>query len=814
MIHENRKRTALMIFAVAAAVFLLSLTSSAQYKINGTIRDKPDGKTLTGANIILEKTGKYAVSDEEGNYKISGIKAGKYSLRVSFVGYTTLKTGFDLKGDTSLNLLMDPAAILGEEVNVTATRAQPKYPIAYTNISSKEIQSANLGKDMPYLIQNTPSTVVTSDAGTGIGYTGINIRGTDLTRINVTINGIPQNDPESQGVWFVDLPDIASSSDNIQIQRGVGTSTNGAGAFGASINIQTTTLKPDPYGELDVSAGSYKTIKSTLGFGTGLLSNHLSVDGRFSYIHSNGYIDRAFANLRSWYLSGGYYGQKTTLRVIAFSGTEKTYQAWGGVPSDSLATNRRFNPMGLYYDQNGQVQYYKNETDNYVQTHVQAIFSQKLMKDWDLNLALYYTKGKGYFESYYQDDPFADYGLPDAILGGDTITSTNLVNRKMLDNGFLGFTFSSNYKPTDRLSVIVGGAGSYYSGNSFGKIIWAQYASTSTNEWNWYDGKGLKKDFSIYGKINYTVWSKLSLFADLQYRYLNYKLSGTIEDLRTLDQNHVFNFFNPKLGLTFTFNTHHQVYGSFAIGNREPSRDNYKDADTNRMPVPERLYDYELGYIAKYRWFTANANLFYMDYSNQLVLTGEINSVGEAIMVNVPHSYRLGIEISAGIDIIKQLHFDMAVTLSQNKIRDFTQYTDSYDSAWNFLGQQSVYLGKTNLSFSPDLTCTGILTYKPVKNLSISWNVKYVGKQYIDNTSSNARSLHDYFINGLGASWAIHPRWLKEIAFHLTVNNIFSALYESNAWVYPYLLGGSYHEMNGYFPQAPVNWMLGVSLKI
>ena len=814
MTQKNRTKSALRIISGAAAVILLSITSYSQCKINGTIRDKLDGKTLIGANLVLEKSGKYAVSDETGRFKINNIKPSKYILKASYIGYATLRIELKLRGDTSVNIVMEPAAILGEEVNVTATRAQSKYPIAYTNISSKELQSANLGKDMPYLIQNTPSTVVTSDAGTGIGYTGINIRGTDLTRINVTINGIPQNDPESQGVWFVDLPDIASSSDNIQIQRGVGTSTNGAGAFGASINIQTTKLKPDPYGELDVSAGSYKTIKSTLSFGTGLLSNHLSVDGRFSYIHSNGYIDRAFSNLRSWYLSAGYYGQKTTLRLIAFSGTEKTYQAWGGVPYDSLSTNRRFNPMGLYYDQNGQIQYYKNETDNYVQTHIQAIFSQKLLPHWDLNLAVYFTKGKGYYESYYQDDPFSAYGLPDVIIGGDTITKTNLVNRKMLDNGLWGFTFSSNFKPNDNLNLIVGGAGSLYSGNSFGKIIWAQYASTSNNEWNWYDGNGLKKDFSVYGKINYTLWSKLSLFADLQYRYVNYKLSGTIEDLRTLDQKHVFNFFNPKLGLSFSFNTHHQVYGSFAIGNREPNRDNYKDADTNRMPVPERLYDYELGYTAKYNWFTANANLFYMDYRNQLVLTGEINSVGEAIMVNVPHSYRLGIEISAGLDISKQLHFDMAVTISQNKIKDFTQYTDMYDSAWNFMGQQSVYLGKTNLSFSPDITCNGILTYKPVKNLSISWNARYIGKQYIDNTSSNARSLHDYFVNGLGASWAIHPRWMKEIAFNFTLNNIFSALYESNAWVYPYLLGGSYHEMNGYFPQAPVNWLFGVSLKI
>jgi len=814
MTQINKRGTAGRLSAIFLAICFIGLTTQAQVRLGGTVSDSQDSKQLPGANMILEKSGKNAVSDENGRFLISGIRPGTYTLRVSFIGYATIKQVLILQRDTNIAIRMEQAAILGEEVNVTATRAQAKYPVAYTDITSGQIKSINMGKDMPYLIQNTPSTVVTSDAGTGIGYTGINIRGTDLTRINVTINGIPQNDPESQGVWFVDLPDMASSSDNIQIQRGVGTSTNGAGAFGASINILTTKLNPDPYGELDVSGGSYHTLKSTLRFGTGLLSNHLSFDGRFSYIHSDGYIDRAFSNLGSWYLSGGYYGSKTTFRLILFSGKEKTYQAWGGVPKDSLATNRRFNPMGMYYDQNGQIQYYNNQTDNYVQTHFQAIFSQQLMKGWDLNLAAYYTKGSGYYENYEQNASFSSYGLPDVILGSDTVSSTNLVNRKWLDNDLYGLTFSSNYKPGDRFNLILGGAWSRYSGDSYGKIIWAQYASSSSNSWNWYDGRGIKTDFDIFGKINYTFWKKLSLFADLQYRYVNYTLSGTIENLRRLDQDHVFNFFNPKLGLSFAFSDHHQAYFSFAVGNREPSRDNYKDADTNRMPSPERLYDWELGYTAKYKWFTANANLFYMNYSNQLVLTGEINSVGEAIMVNVPHSYRLGIEISAGIDIIKQLRFDMAATFSQNKIRDFTQYIDEFDSAWNFKGQQSTYLGKTDLSFSPNVVLSGILTYKPIKNLSVSWNSRYISRQYIDNTSNSGRALNAYFVNGLGAAYAIHPRWMKEIAFSFIVSNIFSSKYESNAWVYPYLQGGSYYESNGYFPQAPANYLVGISLKI
>ncbi|MEI7490872.1 MAG: TonB-dependent receptor [Bacteroidota bacterium] len=811
--RKNRKKTTRFLLTFLPAI-LFALTSYTQVRLGGTICDKTDGKFLPGANLVLEKSGQNAVTDENGHFSFPKIRQGTYILRVSYIGYSKMRLDIRLQSDTTVSIAMEPSVILAEEVNVTATRAHDKYPVAYTDIAAKQIQPVNMGKDLPYLIQNSPSTVVTSDAGTGIGYTGINIRGTDLTRINVTLNGIPQNDPESQGVWFVDLPDIASSSDNIQVQRGVGTSTNGAGAFGASINIQTARLNPDPYAELDVSAGSYRTFKSTLRFGSGLLSNHLSFDGRFSYIHSDGYIDRAFSDLSSWYLSGGYYGSKTTVRLILFSGTEKTYQAWGGVPKDSLGTNRRFNPMGLYYDQSAQIQYYDNETDNYVQTHFQGIFSRQLTKGWDLNFAVHYTKGKGYYESFEQNAFFSGYGLPNVIIGGITIDSTNLVNRKMLDNDYCGFTFSSNYKPDERLNVIIGGAWSRYSGDSFGKITWAQYASTSNNDWNWYDGKGIKKDFNIFGKVNYTFWKTLSLFADIQYRNVNYKLNGTIEDLRTLNQAHIFNFFNPKLGLFYAFSKHHQAYFSFAVGNREPSRDNYKDADTNRMPIAERLYDYELGYTARYNWFTANANLFYMDYSNQLVLTGEINSVGEAIMVNVPRSYRFGIEISAGIDIIKQLHFDMSATFSRNRIKDFTQYTDIYDSAWNFSGQQPSYLGNTDLSFSPNIIFNGTLVYKPLKNMSVSWNSRFIGKQYIDNTSNSARSLHDYFINGLGASYAIHPPWMKEIAFTMTINNIFSARYESNAWVYPYLHSGTYYESNGYFPQAPVNFLIGISLKI
>jgi iron complex outermembrane receptor protein len=656
--------------------------------------------------------------------------------------------------------------------------------------------------------------VVTSDAGNGVGYTGISIRGTDLTRINVTMNGVPLNDAESQGVWFVDMPDLASSTENIQIQRGVGTSTNGAGAFGASINLLTSTLNQDPYGELSVSGGSYGTLKTTLRFGTGLLASKFCVDGRLSYLHSDGYIDRAFSNLKSYYLSAGYYGKSTTLKLITFSGYERTYQAWYGVPKDSLATNRTYNPAGEYTDKSGNLAYYDNQTDNYQQDHYQLIFSQQLMKNWNFNAALHYTKGRGYYENYEQNQTFSDYGLNNVVIGDSTIYTTNLVNRKMMDNDFCGVTFSTSYNIPELFKVTVGGAWNRYYGRHFGKITWAEYASNGDNDRNWYYNTGLKTDFNLYAKATWQVQKKLSLFTDLQYRHVGYKMEGTLDDLRSIDQDHLFNFFNPKAGLLLTLSNRHNLYASFGIANREPSRNNYKDADPDHIPAPERLYDYELGYNMTLPRFTLNTNVYYMNYSDQLVLTGEINNVGEAVMVNVPHSYRLGLEISAGIDIFRKLQWNVTATLSRNRILDFTEYVDSYDSTWTFTGQQSTQLGETNLSFSPDILLGSVLTYKPMSNLSLSLNSRYIGKQNIDNTGNPERTLPGYFVNGFSAGYSFKTKLISEIGFNLAVNNLFNVKYESNAWVYQYYYNNQHYESNGYFPQALINFLFGITLKI
>lgn len=796
-----------------ALILLLSLPTVAQFRITGIVKDASNGKALAGADITVENTFFSTYSQEDGSFAIHPIPAGKHTFRFSYMGYQNKNLTLELFHDTTISVNMEHSAILGEEVNIVATKAQPRTPATFSNIPAKKIDEINLGKDLPYLLQSTPSIVVTSDAGTGIGYTGISIRGTDLTRINVTMNGIPVNDPESQGVWFVDLPDIASSSANIQIQRGVGTSTNGSGAFGASINIQTQTAKQDPYADINSSAGSYNTFKNTFRFGTGRIKDHFSIDGRASFLTSEGYIDRASARLHSYFLSGGYFGKNTTIKFNILSGYEKTYQAWNGVPKDSLSTNRTYNPSGEYIDKKGNIAYYDNQTDNYNQDHYQLIFSQGIGKKININAALFYTHGQGYYENYKPGESFSSYGLNDVVIGNDTITSTDLINRKILDNDFSGITFSGNYNSGDRWKVTLGGSFSNYNGRHSGKVIWAEFASDGNNERNWYYSTGEKKDFTLFTKVTYRLLNRINLFGDMQYRYVDHTMKGTEDDLSVIDQQHKFNFFNPKAGIFFDITEKQKAYISFGIANREPNRDNYKDADPQHMPSNETLYDYEAGYDMGLSKFKGTVNLYYMKYHNQLVLTGEINNTGAAIMTNVPESYRAGLEISLAANIFKWLNWNANATLSRNKIRNFTEYVDLFDSDWNFLGQQKTELGETDLSFSPAINGMNEFVFIPFRGFSLSLLSRYTGKQYIDNTSNQNRILKAYFIQNVTASYSFRPKWCEEIGFTLQVNNVFSNKYETNAWVYRYFSGGAEHEMNGYFPQAPVNYLAGFHIR-
>ncbi len=630
-----------------------------------------------------------------------------------------------------------------------------------------------------------------------------------MNRINVGINGIPLNDAESHGTWFVDQPDMASSLENVQIQRGAGTSANGAAAFGATINMQTSTFEPQAYAEYKTAAGSFNTFKNTVLAGTGLINGKFTVDARLSKVSSDGYIDRADADLKSFFISSGYYSGKTILKAIVFSGYEKTYQAWNGVPSEMLSTNRIYNSAGEFTDENGLTNYYENQVDDYQQDHFQFHFSHSFSQNLSLNTSIHFTHGSGFYENYKEDEDLADYQISTVTVGTEAIETSDLVNQKWLDNNFYGIVYSLNYRK-NRTDFTFGGGYNTYDGDHFGKVIWAQFLGNAKPNHEWYRSNGLKKDFNVFAKYNYRLTEKINLFADLQYRGINYRIEGIDDDLRDITQKHNFSLFNPKLGIFYQPQQNQELYLSFATANREPNRSNYVDADpAGKQPVYETLYDWETGYNYKSAVFSFSANFFYMNYKNQLVLTGEINDVGAPIMVNVDKSFRTGVELQAALKIAGKLKWDGNTTMSLNKIKDFTEYVDNWDT-W---GQESFKLGTTDLAFSPSFTGNSRFTYSPVNNFDISFVSAYVGKQFIDNTSNDNRILDAYFINNLTADYSFNTKLFERITLRLMVNNLLNEKYESNAWVYSYIYEGTRYKMDGYFPQAGTNFMFGVDFK-
>lgn len=684
------------------------------------------------------------------------------------------------------------------EVVVSATRANQKTGMAFTNVYQKDIKKVNLGQDMPFLLNQLPSVVVSSDAGAGVGYTGIRIRGTDPTRINVTLNGVPYNDSESQGTYWVNMPDFASSAQSIQVQRGVGTSTNGAGAFGASININTLGYEQDAYGETNFTVGSFNTLKTNVLASTGLLNNHFVVDARLSKLSSDGYIDRASSDLKSFYVSAGYYGKNNFVRFNAFSGKEKTYQAWEGVPESLLKTDRTYNPYT-----------YDNQVDDYQQDHYQLISSFKLNSNWTFNPILHYTKGRGFYEQFKPEDKYSNYGLPNVMIGTTTLKKTDIIRRKWLDNDFYGATYSFDYQSNKKFSANIGGAWNKYDGNHFGEIIWAKNASTADMRYRWYESKALKTDFNIYTKGYYQVSEALNFFADLQYRTVAYDMKGTGDKRQDITQKSDYKFFNPKFGVNYQVSKTTSVYASYAVGNKEPSRQDFVD-NAPKAPLAENLQDLEVGYRLVGTKLSFDANFYYMNYKNQLVLTGQVNGVGEAIRVNVPKSYRAGLELSATIKLAEKWKLAANTTFSQNKIKNFTETIVNYDGDADKINKFS----KTDISFSPNLIAGGQLSYNPAKNVELAWMTKYVSKQFMDNTSDVNRSLNAFFVNDIRASYSIKPKIVKELTFSLLVNNIFNHLYESNGYTYSYIYDKQVTTENFYYPQAGTNFLLAVKVRL
>jgi iron complex outermembrane receptor protein len=717
-------------------------------------------------------------------------------------------------------------------VVVKATRANGKTPTTFTNLSQEKIQQQNFGQDVPFLLNWTPSVVTTSDAGTGIGYTGIRIRGSDPTRINVTINGIPYNDSESAGTFWVDIPDVASSSESIQVQRGVGTSTNGAGAFGATVNLQTTVKKDDPYGDVTNSFGSFNTRRHVLQMGTGLLDGHFAIDGRVSKIVSDGFIDRAASDLQSYYFSGGYYSGRTILKAVVFGGKEKTYQSWYGVPESRLkndteamvitamnegwndeqtenllsSNSRTFNPY-----------LYKNQVDDYQQDHYQLHFSQQLRDGLNLNTALHYTPGKGYYEEYRYDDAFGSYGLTDVIIDddgnvsdNDTVKTTDLIRRRWLNNDFYGLTYSINYDK-NKWNVVFGGAWNRYDGDHYGEILW-----TSTGvvpfEHPYYFNNGDKRDFNSYLKMNFQFSEKLNAFADVQYRKVTYDIHGTENDLKEVSVNAEFNFFNPKAGLTWSLNDESDLYASYAIGNREPVRDDFIDFEGS-YPEPETLQNVEIGYRSSNENHTISANFYLMNYKNQLVLTGQLNDVGAFVRTNAGKSYRMGIELQGLFRLSEKFSWNANLTVSRNKIDEYDEILEDYGQDFEGYSLSETAYKNTDIAFSPAIIAGSSLSWMPFKNGDVTLLTKYVGKQYLDNTANENRRIDRYFVNDLRLSYRWNTGLRSAVTFSFLVNNIMNEVYESNGYTYGYLAGNASYRENFYFPQAGRNWMGMISVK-
>ncbi|MFD0977508.1 TonB-dependent receptor [Salinimicrobium gaetbulicola] len=774
---------------------LFSFSSySQEFKVSGKVTYGEEA--LNKAIVRVSGTSFGTETNELGEYSLR-LEKGEYVL--IFSNGNQKKVPVSVTSDIILNIDMSDAAEELEEVFLSAVRVSADSPITYSNLRNEEIEDRNLGQDIPTLMQYMPAVVTTSDAGAGIGYSSIRVRGTDSRGVNVTINGVPYNDAESQGTFWVNLGDFASSVENLQLQRGVGTSTNGAGAFGASLNILTDRYNIKPSAEIANSFGSYNTRKHTVKFSTGLYDDHWEFSGRASVIKSDGYIDRASSDLKSYFFQGAYVGETTLIKALTFGGSEVTYQAWDGIDAETLANDRTFNYAGAYEDENGDLQFYENHVDNYKQDHYQLLWNQKYGRKWSSNVALHYTYGRGFYKSYRAGETLSEYGIPDFTANGEEISESDLVTRKWLDNDFYGTTFNVQFEE-EKMKMIFGGAWNNYLGDHFGEVIYTRFAPTNSPLQRYYENNSQKSDLNFFGKATIAVSDDLSFYGDLQLRRVHYEVDGFVEENTPffIDDEHVF--FNPKAGLTYELSEANQLYFSFARAHREPNRTDYE----NGNPEPEKLNDYELGWRLKTSGMQINTNLYYMDYRNQLVLTGELDDVGSPIRTNSGNSYRLGLEIDAVVKLSDKLNWRPNIALSQNK-------NDDWFATWD---GELVNFGKTDVSYSPEVIAANILEYRPLKNLELKFLSKYVGEQYMSNLENDASLLESYFVNdfNLQYTWEKAP-FFKEVVFTGLINNIFSEEYVSNGYYYTYAIGNETFDGAGYYPQATRNFLVGVNLR-
>nr|WP_233131574.1 TonB-dependent receptor [Tenacibaculum holothuriorum] len=775
-------------------VLFATLTANAQnFIISGKVTNT-NQEPLVGATIAIKQLRKGTSSDFEGNFKVK-LPKGKHEVEISYVGYKSVTKTINIPQEKSLNIQLESDTTL-DEVLVSAVRVKADAPVTHSNLTKKQIAKRNLGQDIPVLMNYLPNVISSSDAGAGIGYTYLRVRGSDASRVNITINGIPYNDAESQGTFWVNIGDLASSTQSLQLQRGVGTSTNGSGAFGASLNILTDAVAKEAGGEISNSFGSFGTRKHTVKFTTGKINEHFELAGRVSNIYSDGYIDRAFTDLKSFFLQGSYTDNNTLVKAIVFGGKERTYQAWDGIDKDQLEKDRRHNPLS-----------YDNETDNYWQDHYQIHWNEKLSSNWSTNVAFNYTRGKGYFEQFKENRDAADYkGLIED--GSDVIV------RRWLDNHFYFGSANATYK-NDSFEIITGGSYGHYDNDHYGEVIWGTDLAPNTNiRDHYYDSTSKKTDLSVFSKATFSVTDNLKAFVDLQGRFVSYKTNGETSKLKPISVDTQFNFFNPKVGLTYKVNDEHSLYASYAKANREPNRNDFEGGTTQH----ESLNDYELGWRMANETVKLNTNVYYMDYDNQLVLSGAIDQLsGEPLRTTSGSSYRLGIEIDADIKLDETLHMKPNLAFSENRNRDFYAKIDG----------KLQNLGNTPITFSPDIVFGNAFVYTPIENLQLSLLYKYIGKQYMSNLNSIVSKndiLEDFFTSDFNIVYEIKTNKIfKSIVLTGLVNNIFNKEYVDRGYYYTFdydikdnsgnVTGTKTGDGAGYYPQATRNFLVGATLK-
>ena len=770
------------------------LVNSQSFIISGKIVDE-NKEALVSASVFVKNANKGTSSDFEGKYQLK-VSTGTHEVEVRFIGYKSVSKTITITNQNIIvNFDLQPEDYILGEVLVSAVRVKANSPVTHSNLTKKEIAKRNLGQDIPILLNYLPSVVTSSDAGAGIGYTYINVRGSNAERVNVTINGIPYNDAESQGTFWVNMGDFASSTQSLQLQRGVGTSTNGTAAFGASLNILTDAISEKPFAEISNSFGSFNTKKHTVKFSTGKINEHIEIAGRLSKIYSDGYIDRAFTDLKSYFLQVSYVDDNTLIKAITFGGKEKTYQAWAGIDAAQLAANRRHNPYT-----------YENEIDDYQQDHYQLHWNEKLTENWSTNIGLNFTKGQGYFEQYKADKKPSDYAN---IVVATNNGKTDLIVRRWLDNKFYVANFNATYKK-EGLEIISGFSYSNYSNDHFGEVIWAkQFSATATIRDKYYESNSKKNDFSMFSKATFKVGEHISFYADVQYRNVTFKTNGLTSDRNPIAINESFSFFNPKLGATYQLNDNQHLYFSFAVANKEPNRNDFE----NGILTPENLNDYELGWRLKNERVALNTNVYYMLYKNQLVLTGAIDDVGAPVRATSGKSYRLGLEIDADIKLSNQFNIRPNIAFSDNKNTAFV----------SSINGNLTNLGNTDISFSPSIIAGNALVFSPTEKLQFSFLSKYVGKQFMSNLNSAISSddvLESYFTSDINFTYILKPKSVfSEVVFTGLINNIFNKEYVDRGYYYTYddtwsapnqtiTLDGA-----GYYPQATRNFLVGVTLK-